>query len=637
MYTDMVGYTALGQRNESISLALVSEQRKLIRPILNRHNGKEVKTIGDAFLVEFSSALDAVRCAYDIQRAARELNISLPEDRRVHLRIGVHLGDVVESQRDISGDAVNIASRIESFSEDGGVCLTRQVYDHVQNKFDLPLTSLGSKSLKNVNSPIEVYKVVMPWEASKQIPAEQLDRRRIAILPFANVSPDPADEYFADGLTEELIDRLSQVRELEVIARTSVMSYKKKEKRAAEIARELNVGSIVEGSVRKAGNKIRVTAQLINGATEGHLWSSRYDKGLDDIFAVQGDIAAQVTDALKIQLLPHEKEAIEKRTTENTEAHTLYLKGRHHWNQRSPVSLRQAKEYFEKAVEIDPEFSLAYVGLADSYLVSVDQGLLEPSEANPRIGSLLSTALELSPTLAEAHASRAILLQSEWHWYDAEIEYKRAIELNPNYATTHHWYSILLGILGRIEEALDQIYIALRLDPLSPMVNTNVGIRLAEAGRFEEAIEQFRKALALEPGFGVARGHLGATYIGKSDYDEGIAEFKKAMELLGGNPWPKAMLAYAYALKGDLTNAQNLLGELEEASMTGFVPDALFATIYFGLGDKDKAFSLFRKAYDERSNVLQYIIQFPMYRKIRADPRFGAVLAKIVPTRQDLA
>src|SRR5438094_9562756 len=208
MFTDMIGYAALGQKNESLSLALVEEQRRLIRPILNRHNGREVKTIGDGFLVEFSSAMDAVRCAYDIQRTTREFNVSAPAEQKLHLRIGVHLGDVVESQGDISGDAVNIASRIEPLAEDGGVCLTRQVYDQVRNKFELPLTSLGPRSLKNLSSSVEVYKMIMPWDATVAISLPEHDTRRIDILPFANISTDQADEYFSDGMTDELIEVL---------------------------------------------------------------------------------------------------------------------------------------------------------------------------------------------------------------------------------------------------------------------------------------------------------------------------------------------------------------------------------------------------------------------------------------------
>src|SRR5882762_6853956 len=249
MFTDMVGYTALGQRNESLSLALVEEQRRLVRPILGRHNGREVKTMGDAFLVAFASALDAVKCAYEIQRATRELNFSLPLEQKLRMRIGVHLGDVVDSEDDISGDAVNVASRIESFADEGGVCVTRQVFDHVQNKFELPMTSLGAKALKNVSVPFEVYRITMPWDREKTIQSEPslLDKKKIAVLPFANMSPDPGDEYFADGMTEELITVLSKISGLRVVARTSAMRFKGEKVTVSRIGQELRVGSLTEG------------------------------------------------------------------------------------------------------------------------------------------------------------------------------------------------------------------------------------------------------------------------------------------------------------------------------------------------------------------------------------------------------
>ncbi len=328
MFTDIVGYTALGQKDESLSLVIVNEHRKLLRPIFARHDGREVKTMGDAFLVEFGSALDAVRCAYDIQRASREFNISLPDEKRIHLRVGVHLGDVVNDQGDISGDAVNVASRIEPLAEDGGVCLTRQVYDHVQNKFELPLASLGSKSLKNLAAPLEVYKMVMPWDEAKAIPSVRPDKTRIAILPFASISPDPEDAYFADGMTEELISTMSKISGLVVIARTSVMSYKGGQKKVSEIARELEVGTVLEGSVRKAGDRLRITLQLIDPQTSGHLWAESYDRELKDVFAVQSDISKTVAETLKVQLLSRERATFENKQPVNPDAHAFYLKGR---------------------------------------------------------------------------------------------------------------------------------------------------------------------------------------------------------------------------------------------------------------------------------------------------------------------
>jgi adenylate cyclase len=344
MFTDMVGYTALGQRNESLSLALVEEQRRLIRPILSRHYGREVKTIGDAFLVEFPNALDAVRCSYDIQRAAHEFNISQSEENRIQLRVGVHLGDIVESNGDISGDAVNVASRIEPLAENGGVCVTRQVYENVQHKFSVPLVSIGTKNLKNVIAPMEVYKMEMPWNAEIPAAASKLDKKRIAVLPFSNLSSDPEEGYFADGMTEEIITSLSGVKQLTVIARTSVMGYKGTTKKAKEIGKELDVGSMLEGSVRKAGTRVRITAQLIETTSEGHLWAQNYDRQLEDVFAIQSEIAEKVAGELKIRLVEDELRVIEKKPTENTEAYTYYLRGRELLRQRTEPSLRQALE-----------------------------------------------------------------------------------------------------------------------------------------------------------------------------------------------------------------------------------------------------------------------------------------------------
>src|SRR5256712_4759856 len=349
MFTDMAGYTARGQKNESLSLALVEEQRKLLRPVFGRHNGREIKTMGDGFLVEFSNAMDAVRCAYDVQRASREFNISQQGDQRITIRIGLHLGDVVESQGDISGDAVNIASRVQSLAEGGGICVTRQVYDQVQNKFELPLKSLGSRSLKNVKAQLEVYKMVLPWENQQKSTAAQLDTSRVAVLPFANMSPDSSDSYFADGITEEIISTLSGVSGLNVISRTSVMGYKGTTKRVKEIGGELEVGSVLEGSFRKAGNRIRVTAQLIDVRDDRHVWAHSYDRNLDDVFGVQTDIAKQVSDALRVKILAPEIDRIDRKPTESATAYALYLRRRYHLNRRGIEDIKKAEDNFENA------------------------------------------------------------------------------------------------------------------------------------------------------------------------------------------------------------------------------------------------------------------------------------------------
>jgi len=642
MFTDIVGYTALGQRNESLSLALVEEQRKVIRPILARHNGREVKTIGDAFLVDFSSALDAVRCAYDIQRAVREFNISLPEERRVHLRVGVHLGDVVESGGDISGDAVNIASRIEPLAEDGGVCVTRQVYDQVQNKFELKLVGLGLKPLKNVSMPVEVYKVLMPWSSESRAERNDLEIRRIAVLPFVSMSPDPNDEYFADGLTEELIDRLCQIRELQVIARTSVMSFKKKEKKAAEIGRELRAGALVEGSVRKAGNRIRVIAQLIDANTEGHLWSSRYDRNLEDIFEVQSDIAENVADALKTQLLDEDKEKIAKKPTGDINAYTFYLKGRYYWNERNKESLEKAIKYFEEALRRDPKFALAYSGLADSYRVLVNHGYLPASEGNPKTKEAARKAVELDDTLAEAHTSLGMILSFQWDWRGAEEEFAKALRANPNYATAHHWYSIHLLNLGRLDEAIRELKVAEELDPLSPMIRAYGALVYVYARQYDIALEECNKALELDPNFVTGYYNRVWVYLAKSMFDEAMADQEWVLPFLQPlSSSNSALVGAAYIIAGRTEEAKRILRECEEAAKHERAEDVnhvALALIHLKLGDKDRALEMLERAFKARTATPFVIRLSPWFDELTSDPRFNELVkktgvAELLPSR----
>jgi TolB-like protein/class 3 adenylate cyclase len=295
MLTDIVGYTALGQENESAALELLARHRELIRPLFSRHAGREVKTMGDAFLVEFASALEATLCAIDIQSTVHSRNLERGE--KLQVRIGIHVGDVMHQEGDVLGDTVNVASRIEPLAQAGGVCISGQVFDHVKNKVSYPFVRLEAGRLKNVNDSVEVYRIVLPWEGqvSKVI---ELDTRRIAILPFSNMSPDPNDEYFADGITEEVISTASAITGLTLIARASVMRYKGMTKGIEEIGKELQVGTVLEGSVRKAGSRLRIGVQLIDVQSQGHLWAETYDRDFGDVFAVQSDIAKQVANAL---------------------------------------------------------------------------------------------------------------------------------------------------------------------------------------------------------------------------------------------------------------------------------------------------------------------------------------------------
>lgn len=643
MFTDLIGYTALGQRNESLSLALVEQQRKLIRPILKQHNGREVKIIGDGFLVEFSSALEAVSCAYDIQRAVREFNIPLEGEQRIHLRVGIHLGDVVESEGgDISGDAVNVASRIEPLAEDGGACLTRQVFDHVQNKFELPLESLGEKKLKNVSVPIEVFKIIMPWENAGSAP--RLDKKRLAVMPFVNMSTDPDDLYFADGLTEELISTISNIHELTVISRTSVMKYKEGRATVGEIGRALKVGSIIEGSARKSLNRARVTAQLIDANTDETFWSRTYDREMNDIFAIQSEIAEQVAQALRIQLLANEKGEIERKATASTEAYTMYLKGRYFWNERTKEGVGKAIKYFEEAIKIDPNYALAYSGLADCYTIYADWFWMDPREAFPKAKDYDLKALGIDPNLAEAHASLGIIYNSfEGKWKESEEELRKAIEMKPGLSYVHMWYALCLNVLGRQDESIKELNEAAKLDPLSMVVKVNLGAMLTFMGRAKEAIQLLTLLLKEDPNLVGGHETLGWAHFYDSQSSEAVAEIRQAVDLSKGNDtWMRTSLAVVLALSGARDEALKELEYLEELAKTSYVSKTQLAQVLFALGENDKAFSYLERAYADKSIFTNHAGDFaslrflPWFSSARNDPRWTAFEAKLGFPRQNL-
>jgi adenylate cyclase len=625
MFTDLVGYTALTQKNEALAMQLLEEHRRVVRPFFPKHNGREVKTIGDAFLVEFASALEATRCAFDIQQSLSELNSSRQEDKRVLLRVGIHLGDVIHDQNDVYGDAVNIASRIEPLASPGGICVTQQVYDQIKNKFEFPLSSLGQKNLKNVGEPIEVYRVILPWEKKSESESNP-EKSRIAVLPFANMSPDPADEYFADGLTEELIDRLSQVRELEVIARTSVMSYKKKEKKVSEIARELSVGSLVEGSVRKAGSRIRVTAQLINGATEGHLWSSHYDKNLDDIFAVQSEIAEKVAGELRTQLLDSEKRTLEKKPTENIEAYTCFLQGRELYREETETSFRQAIGFFEKAIELDPKFARAYVGLADCHLSLAESGFDSYGVSLSSAKTSLERAINLDPDLPEAHAALSGLLFDLDDMPGAEVEARRALELNPSLPDLYRTMWELAALKGEGGEMVKQMETAYRLDPVRPHFIWLLGTAYLYTGREQEALEHWKKTEQLAP----ASAYSGMTeyYLIKGDLEKAREFHAKTEKLEPSRPRIISLGGVIAALEGDRDGALLALRKIEDAKM-GPIGLNFIGYIYHALGDFDSFFEYMNKALEAHALVPLFLMHSPLFAKARADPRYPALMERV--------
>ena len=467
-------------------------------------------------------------------------------------------------------------------------------------------------------------KSFIPPAFSATKPAFQ--KSRVAVLPLQNLSPDPNDEYFADGLTEELIDRLSQVQGLEVIARTSVMSYKKKEKKIAEIARELSVGSLVEGSVRKAGSRIRVTAQLINAATEAHLWSSHYDKNLDDIFAVQSEIAEKVAGELQTKLLDSEKRTLEKKPTENIEAYSNFLRGRELLKEGTEASVKQAVGLFDKAVELDPRFAKAYVGAAECHAILSNLGKEPFDESHSTARQLLERALNLDPNLPEAHAVFSAMLFDEDDASGSEAEARKAMELNPSLPEPYWLLFELAGLKGDPREMVRQMETAYRLDPIRPHYIWLVGLAYLYTGREQEALEHWKKNEQLAPAWAY-RG-LTEYYLSKGDLESAKEFHVKAEKLEPTNPRVIFMGGVLAAMEGDREKALLAIKKVEDANV-GPVGFNYVGFVYHALGDLDSFFAYVNKALETHAIISMFVMYSPLLTKARADPLYTELLEKL--------
>ncbi len=630
MFTDVVGSTQLAQRDEKATLELLRDQEELAQPILASHHGRLVKSTGDGMLIEFGSALEAIQCAVEFQRQLHERG-ARNDDPALRVRIGIHIGDVEDRGGDIFGDAVNVAARVEPLSEAGGICLSGVVWEHVRSKTPYTFERLGPRSLRGVLEPVECYRVVLPW-TTVQVPAHANGSQRLAVLPLANLSSDPENEYFADGMTEELITVLSQLQELQVIARTSVTPYKTVTKPVSQIGAELGVGTILEGSVRKAANQVRITVQLIDVASQGHLWSATYDRKLDDIFAVQTEVAEKIAGALKVKIGTAEEKRLEDRPTVHPDSYLAYLKGRSLlYSSWSRDALLAAKKQFELSASIDPENARAFSGLADANTYLGWLGFLGSREEwAPQGRSYSARALELDPTLAEAHCSLATTLWDDWDYTGAEREYNRAISLNPSYAAAHRLYCDLLQDEGRPEEALRESSLAVELDPLSATVLNSHVVILCRQGREDAARPVIERMGQLFPDSDVYRVSLAWWYYTKSDYPSCIRELQRAIELRGpeGVPVYQVPIAWCQALMGDQDGARRILDT--ERRRAGRSPSPEFLAVgYAFLGDFDEAFRILLEAADEHSLSFQMVRCDRRLEPLRRDARFTQVLKKM--------
>jgi TolB-like protein/DNA-binding winged helix-turn-helix (wHTH) protein/Flp pilus assembly protein TadD len=454
--------------------------------------------------------------------------------------------------------------------------------------------------------------------------------RSLAVLPLENLSADASQSYFADGMTDELITDLAQISALRVISRTSVMVYKGARKPLPQIARELNVDAVVEGTVLRSGDQVRITAQLIEASTDKHLWSQSYEGELRDSLALQNTVARAIADQIRINLTPQEQAALKSVKVVNPQAYESFLKGRYFWNKRTADGLKVALAYFNQAIEEDSKYAEAYSGLADTYALLGDwqYAVMTPKEAFPKAKAAAIKALELDNALGEAHNSLAFVLDGfDWDFNSAGNEFRRAIELNPGYATAHHWYAWHLSLLGRYDEAIAEMKKAENLDPLSLIINADLAELLVLAHSYDESIQQSRKTIEMDPNFALAHNQLAQAYLQKHMYAEAVAELQKAVQISGGSPTCKANLARAYVVSGKRSEALELLSELKKRSNPGYSNASEIAIVYASLGDKDQAMTWLEKGYEERFNP--GVLLRPGFDPLRSDSRFQSLVHRI--------
>ena len=575
---DVVGYSRLMEANEEGTLSsLKRHRREFFDPTVINFGGRIFKVMGDGFLVEFGSVLNAARCAVEIQRGMVDRNISVPEDRHIKFRIGINIGDIIIDEDDVYGDGVNLASRLEGLAGPGDIACSAIVRDQVGNKLEVEFIDRGEHIVKNIGQPVRVYLVnwaptqtalsAEPGSPPARLSGGGSSKPSIAVLPFSNMSNDPEQEYFSDGITEDIITDLAKASGLFVLGRNTVFTYKGKAVHLKQAAKELGVSHLLEGSVRKAGNRIRINAQLIDGATGGHLWAERYDGDLSDVFALQDEIAFKIVAALKVRLLPAESSAIRATPTDNVEAYTFCLRGRELLNMHFPRYYPLAREMFAKAVELDPTFAAAHAGMADTdsylFLIRKDQDTISSMMENS------AKAIALDPNLATAHASRGLALWATERPEEAEAEYLRALELDPNLYEANYFYARYCRATGRYGDAAAHFERAAEIRPTdykSLGLLQSVYELLANEGSAAAAargcLGRAERELEIRPDNAVAAIHAAMALAALGERSRAEPHVRRA--LLAGHEDPAIMFnaACAYSRMGKLEAALELLEEV---------------------------------------------------------------------------
>jgi adenylate cyclase len=626
MFADMTGYTALMQEDEQKARILRDRQRFILEKLIPYYNGKIIQYFGDGTLSIFGSAIDAVKCSIELQ-------VELQKEPKVSLRIGLHSGDIAYDSQGVYGDSVNLASRIEALSVPGGVLVSDKIYDEIKNHPDIQTSMLGKFSLKNVKRQVEVYAIaneglVIPSAA--QINVKAGTEKSIAVLPFVNMSADPENEYFSDGISEEILNALTHVEGVQVTARSSSFSFKGKNEDIRQIGSKLGVSKLLSGSVRKAGKRMRITAQLINAADGYHIWSEVYDSDLEDIFQVQDEISLKILNRLKENFESGiKKEQIVKPSTENIDAYNLYLKGRYHWNKSNPEDIKKAIKIFEEAVSIDPGFALPYCALSYCYSFIGSSGLMPPAEAYARAKDFTLKSIELDPNHAESHLSLAIIqFYHNWDFEGAEASLKKAESLSLNSSLVNQVHGWLLIAKGDFESAIVKMEQAVHLDPLSLPLLSNLADAYAFAGRFDDALAQYDKAIEMDPNFRRGFEGRGMIFLAKKEYEKAIINFEQYHKLIGNPLKGLSSLGHAYAAAGQKEKALECLDKLKQREKLepNVVLHMDFAFLYSGLKDFDNAFFHLNKTYEQRIGIaclgMIFCIRYPMLNELKTDTRF---------------
>jgi adenylate cyclase len=600
MFSDIAGYTAIMGRDEQEGLDARNSHRELLRTILPRFNGRLLGDLGDGAISSFHSAIDAVNCARAFQAATGT-------DARFRIRVGIHIGDVLFADNTVLGDGVNIASRIQALAPPGGICISERVYEEIRNKPEFEVKDLGEQSLKNVPRPIRVYAMVAPGSPSDRLIQPSTTEtprggkrilwvalagavavagvvyltvtlkpwvqnplapkagaphaiRSIAVLPLDNYSGDPKQEYFAEGMTDELTTDLATISQLRVISRGS-MRFKGTDRLATpEIAKLLNVDAVIEGSVVRVGDQVRITAQLIDAREDRHLWAKSFERNSRNVLALQDELASAIAREINVQLTPSEQARLTSAPSVNPGAHDAYLKGRYFFSRPSDENLKKALAQFNEAVKLDPTFAPAYSGLSDAYLwAGFNEGVLTASEAMPKAKATAEKAIQLDKTSAEAHTSLAVFrLFYQFDWAGCESEFRRALVLNPNYAYAHDQFGYGLSVQGRLDEGLAEGKHAISLDPLSPEIQLVPVFALTWQGKYEMAKQLTRQAGDLDPTLFFAPYFAGWIDIEAGRISGAIPELQKA-NAMNSPAWVAAYLGYAYGVSGDRAHAMSML------------------------------------------------------------------------------